>query len=343
MIMKWFVAGCFIGATAFSHAAVTVSPYFPSKATLADRVEAGKFKIHRIGNFNRGDRLLARVEVSDPLFPDVSAYILDEFDFSLVKLGKEFKRQGYSKKAAPFDIKYEAAAAGPLYLMLDNSYAALVGKNVRAQLFHMGKDPDFASTVHSMLDATYSDLEKLFVFPPFDMAVEPCGQENAFSAFKDGKVTMCSELFTSEMSKQKPGAIVAILFHEFGHTLLNLWGERNFDNEDVVDEFATVFLLRSGPVGKKALEDWVSFWLEQDSASEAQRLLIVGGKHNLSIQRARNIRTWVSNPVETTKRWNQEFYRHMTIPMLKKAIASPSIYDDVPKAKAALDARSVQN
>jgi hypothetical protein len=33
----------------------------------------------------------------------------------------------------------------------------------------------------------------------------------------------------------------------------------------------------------------------------------------------------------------------MTIPVLKKVIASPSIYDDVPKAKAALDARSAQN
>lgn len=343
MIMKWFMAGVFFVVASLSHATVTVSPYFPSKANLADRVEAGRFKILRIGNFNKGDRLLARVEVSDPLFPDVSAYILDEFDFALIKQGKEFKRQGYTKKVAPFEIKYEAPSAGPLYLMLDNSYAALVGKNVRVQLFQMGKDQDFASTVQSMLEKTYSDLEKLFVFPPFDIVVEPCGQENAFSAFKDGKVTMCSELFTSEMSKQKPGAIVAILFHEFGHTLLNLWGERNFDNEDVVDEFATVFLLRSGPLGKKALDDWVSFWLDQDSTSEAQRLLVVGGKHNLSIQRARNIRNWMSNPVETAKRWNPEFYRHMAIPMLKKAISSPSIYDDVAKAKAALDVRLAQS
>src|SRR5207302_7774215 len=79
-----------------------------------------------------------------------------------------------------------------------------------------------------------------------------------------------------------------IFFHELGHTLPNLWGYPFADNEDVADEFATVFMLLAQQQ-KAALEAAQFSDAPTKQRQDALSKLTQDDRHTLSPQRARNI------------------------------------------------------
>ena len=144
------------------------------------------------------------------------------------------------------------SAPGPYYLVIDNRFANVIDKKVVYQLVfvkHLSNEEIQAQKTD--FEKTYTGLKQTFDFKDFNIRIGPCGQVNAFSTTETGDVTICSEII-SEMSG-RPGALIAVILHELGHTLLNLWGLPNFANEDDADQFATIMLLRSGEKGKQAL------------------------------------------------------------------------------------------
>jgi hypothetical protein len=75
-----------------------------------------------------------------------------------------------------------------------------------------------------------------------------------------------------------------------------------YDNEDVADEFAAMFLAQSAP---KAIDQCIN-WLEsKDSVAEAVLQLMRGDRHAISIQRARNMKKAAERSSELKKRWNR--------------------------------------
>ncbi len=143
------------------------------------------------------------------------------------------------------------------------------------------------------------------------------------------------ELYTDLVGKKNIGALLGIILHEYGHSLLNRWGEPGAGEEDMADQFAAALLLKGGDEGRQLLMQWVEWWEQQDSVAEANHALMNGDTHSLSIQRARNLKNYAMYPEDFTRRWNKMMYRHMTVSELDKVIAKPSKTDDLDLAKQA--------
>ncbi|MEQ1668756.1 MAG: hypothetical protein ABL868_09900 [Sulfuriferula sp.] len=92
----------------------------------------------------------------------------------------------------------------------------------------------------------------------------------------------------------------------------------------------------AGDNGRQFLQQWISYWIAQDSKAEAQNQLQRSDTHTLSIQRARNIQHTINFPEDFIRRWNKMLYRHMSRDALDKIIAKPSKSDDIELAQDAL-------
>lgn len=140
-------------------------------------------------------------------------------------------------------------------------------------------------------------MEVIYELPKFKVSVRPCGTANAFSG---PDIVICTELIADLSSKDLSYAIIPILLHEVGHTLLNLWGLPGHNNEDIVDDFAAAFLAAQSP---ETLGDLIKWLDARDSKEEAVLQLVQGGRHTISIQRARNLRETLKHPEEVMRRW----------------------------------------
>ncbi|MEQ8507313.1 MAG: hypothetical protein RIB80_18480 [Rhodospirillales bacterium] len=124
----------------------------------------------------------------------------------------------------------------------------------------------------------------------------------------------------------KKGALSAIMYHELGHTLLNLWGLPGFDNEETVDEFAVVMLYLDGRQ-EYALE-FMEYFEKNNPWIEARMIIERGGRHPISSQRIRNVRRILSNPGPVIERWNRLLYPHMTVAGLENVLKTAPRYAD---------------
>ena len=106
---------------------------------------------------------------------------------------------------------------------------------------------------------------------------------------------------------KQPGALVGIVYHEVGHSLLSLWGLPGHNNEDTADEFAVQLALRT-PNEAKIIDQFASFFESGDPWMEARVMIEQGDRHSLGVQRVRNIRSALKAPKELTDRWNELTY-----------------------------------
>jgi Putative metallopeptidase len=302
-------------------------------------VPAQRLAIYELGNLEPGDAVAVQVDIANAVYKDLSVYVVDVANVALVRQNLAFRFQvGALKKVAPFRLSTKIATGGPYYLVLDNRFAAIIEKKVDYQvalLKQLSQEQIQAQKVP--LEKLYAGLKNTFAFKDFNIHVRPCGHINAFSTKATGDVTICSEIL-ADMSRQ-PGAMTAVLIHELGHTLLNLWGYPNYQNEDDADQFATIMLLRSGDKGKQALYEWMQWYARQDSRAQAQQMLSVGDTHALSVQRIRNIQASMNNSADLIKRWNNILYPNMTVDTLKSVVSHPASYDDPEAAKRELSRR----
>lgn len=296
-------------------------------------VDAQGVKLVPLGDYRTGDRASIRIGAKNALFHDITACVLTESDArAFPSINPSSCKQ---KATAPFVLNWQMDVDGKHFLLLDNRYANFVKKTISVEFSFAKKMSDEQhADLKNLFGAIQSVFDTTFENADFNLFVKPCGQANAFSNTTTADITVCSEIISQ--LQNNPGALTAIILHEFGHSLLNRWGEPGASEEDMADQFATAFLLKTGDKGREALLQWIQFWSSRDSRAEASNQLIRGDTHTLSIQRARNIQHAINFPDEITRRWNKMLYRHMKIEPLQRIIRQPQRTDDVDLAKDAL-------
>lgn len=339
--MKWHaVFAIVIAATCITVARVSadvnVVPVFTHKEPKQlIAVPPLRFVEFGLGNMEVGDLVMVDIDVLNDVYKDLSVYLVDAANIPLVRQNVLFQGQGVTKRNAPLQLQLEVASPGPQYLVLDNRFANFVEKRVVFTLEIAGRlPPSKARAMQSSLQQAYSRLRQLFEFKDFNINVKPCGQSNAYSESATGDVTICTEIL-DEMSN-RAGAMQAVILHELGHTLMNLWGLPNYANEDDADQFATVMLLRQSDTGKQSLYEWMQWYSEHDSVAQARNMLARGDTHSLSIQRIRNIQGVMQKADEFVRRWNNVLYPRMTADALKAVIEKPASFDNMELARQEL-------
>ena len=241
----------------------------------------------------------------------------------------------------PFMLQWQIEVESKHFLALDNSYASLIRKTVGVNVKYQRRlTPQDKSQLAAPFESIREVIANTFENADFDIHVKPCGTSNAYSDRRTGDITICTEIMSDMLRKRGAhGALFGTLFHEYGHSLLNRWGEPGSSEEDMADQFATVSLLRGGDKCREQLLQWIEFWTQQDSRAEAQTQLQRSSPHSLSIQRARNIQHGINFPEEISRRWNKMLYRHMTRQALEKIISQPKRMDDIDLAQDALLAK----
>lgn len=278
------------------------------------------------------------IQSDNAVYKDITAFLVDAPNANLFTQGSQYRGIGYQKALAPFTIQGSTQTTGPHYLILDNTYAAFIAKKLNVSIkaaFPMGAEQ--VQALKSSLEVMYGALKKGFIFPDFNIHVEPCGQVNAFSeSTTTGDIHICTELLDNVSRSKNKGAFTFIFLHELGHTLLGLWGLPGNNNEDVADEFATYLMLQGEATSGALLVNSLDFWRNRDSMREAINIVTKGDRHSPSIQRIRNIQENINNSVSFSKRWNRQIYPHMTPQALNEIISKPTANNDVELARSLL-------
>lgn len=334
--MKIFKVGlllaCLFNDPAFA-GTVNVSDTFIGSTAFNEVVPANQLKAIPLGSWRSGDRLAIQVGARNAVFNDITACVLTEDEARNYRSGAGCR--GRVRTMTPFLLQWQVEAEGKYFLVLDNSYANFIKKTISVDLrFRRVLTADERSRLAARFESIRAGIASTFEDADFNINVKPCGESNAYSDRKTADITICSE-FISELQGNQ-GALIATLLHEYGHSLLNRWGEPGASEEDMADQFATVSLLRVGDQGRELLLQWLQYWMQRDSRAEAQHQLTKGDTHSLSIQRARNIQQAMNFPEELTRRWNKMLYRHMARNALQQTINQPRKTDDLDLAQDAL-------
>ncbi|MDX8403999.1 MAG: DUF4344 domain-containing metallopeptidase [Mariprofundaceae bacterium] len=290
-------------------------------------VPAQRIGKYPIASLSTGSSLLVEVAPKNKLFSRLDVYVCSEQDYELFSRGQASNCIGLSKQRSVFSFQYDVQYPSTYYLVLDNRISAMVTKKADLKVtINNLLDEKRVEAFKSMLGGLSQNIQDTFVVQDFNWSLKSCGQSNAFSEQKGGHITFCSELFFELINKRMEGAIGGIIFHELGHTLLNLWGLPGWKIEETADEFALYLYYREGK--QELAMDWIS-WLDgHDSAAQARNILQHGDTHPISVQRIRNAKSILKNPGEFMARWNRLVYPHMTHTALTKIAENPQFYDD---------------
>lgn len=315
---------------------VNVADSFVGSMAMNAVIDARQLKILPLGLWRPGDKLAIQVGARNAVFNDITACILTEDE------ARNYQPRGGCrgrvKTMTPFMLQWQVEVESNHFLVLDNSYANFIKKTIGVDVkYQRMLTPQEVSRIAAPLESIRASIARTFENADFNIDVKPCGESNAYSDQRTADITICSEIM-SDMQRNS-GALTATMFHEYGHSLLNRWGEPGSSEEDMADQFATVALLRAGDKGRELLLQWIQFWAQRDSRAEAQYQLQRGDTHSLSIQRGRNIQNAMNFPEELTRRWNKMLYRHMTRQALQKIVSQPRRTDDIDLAQEALRAK----
>lgn len=175
-----------------------------------------------------------------------------------------------------------------------------ISASVGVVVYRIGKRPQqMRSLIKDIVSLPIIALDRFYTLPKLTITVAPCGSANAYSM---PDIVVCTELIADLTEKGVPNALHPILLHELAHSLLNLWGLPGYDNEDMADEFAAAFLAKWS---QNAMADFIRWFEMQDAVGEAVAQLVNGGRHSLSIQRARNMRRALEQSDVIAARWGR--------------------------------------
>ena len=318
-----------------SLAEVYVDPIFQSTSNTQITVPPGDLKIIPLGNINAGDQTAVKVIAHNKVYNDITTCIATEQEVRTYSNSRLCR--GHVRAKTPHVIKTSATEQGNHFVILDNTYAGLIQKNLTVQsITRKSLSDEEVGKIRSFFEGAQNQITENFNDSELDIHIKPCGQSNAFSNRATADITLCSELIHDMMLAKNPGALVSVLLHEYGHSLLNRWGEPGASEEDMADQFAVAIMLKGGDSGRRLLQGWIHYWTTRDSKAEALHQLTHGDTHTLSIQRARNIQNIINYPHDFSRRWNKMLYRHMKREALEKVIVKPTSTDDLDLAREAL-------
>jgi hypothetical protein len=274
----------------------------PSQTLIRETVQvaAGRAATYDF-TLSGASTLTADFRVTGVANDQIRVRLLDPPNYQLYLAGKQFLYSQGTSGSVRSSAKYtfQVPQANVYYLVLDNTGAWLLPRTVQLYVYAVLPEPtpeqiDFQNKISTL----YENMKSFFVFNDFQIAIRHCGLENAFS---NPNITICSELIESLHEQNLDQAVVFVLFHELGHTLLRSWNQPGWDNEDMADEFATA-LLTIGKQQQTALSA-AQWWASQTNEQEALAKLWLDDRHTVSPQRARNIIHWLNQENELTRRW----------------------------------------
>jgi hypothetical protein len=139
---------------------------------------------------------------------------------------------------------------------------------------------------------------------PYDVPIilTECGEVNAFYDPNDSSIVMCYELVEDTVNKFSDtfendedfetavvNSISFILYHEIGHTLVDIYGlPITGKGEDAVDQFGAILMLETWEDGREAMYSTATYWIKSGEfglITENQ----FADVHSLNIQRYYNL------------------------------------------------------
>jgi hypothetical protein len=230
-------------------------------------------------------------------------------------------------------------AKGDYFVVLDNRSGKeprMVTVTVRAARAGAGQ----TKAAEEILRKFEQQLHQLFVFDPFPIGIQQCGAPKAF--VDTSGIVLCAEyvqhlydiLKDQERTKD---ALSFSIFHEVARMLLSKWNHPFSANEEVADEFATVLMVMLNQ--KERVIAIAEYFVKNPSASETLLNLFRDDRHPLSVQRARNILSWVRDP-QLAHKWQKLLVPHMQTTLLKRLQQQPTPWTDLPLVEKELFERT---
>lgn len=276
------------------------------------------------------DKFEVNVKVHNKTYDDIDAFVCDEHQLQLLAAGASFRCHGHQRGRGTFSFEAPGAVRSKKYLVFNNSFSLLLTKKVSYQVVAIDRLGEKQKLDFLQMTTGLSDfIQENFEVPEFDISIKPCGEMNAFSERRTGNIVICTELLYHLAKKNWKGALQGIIFHEIGHSLLNLWGIPGDSNEELVDEFAIVMMHLSGDQG--VAYQMAEHFAEVDAESEALAKIYIDSRHPLSPQRVRNIKRILNNPAPIIDRWNKILYPHMTVAGLKSILGDKWTNEELAK------------
>ena len=264
----------------------------------------------------QGTVLHFEFQVDGGLTNSVTVGLLDQANLQNLKAQVPYQYLPNTEQTVRGTGKYTflVPRTGTYYLMVDNSSAWFGSRDVNVYVYALPPRPtpwsrEFQRTTQDLYDA----LKAWFIFDDFKVIYRHCGVENAFSA---PDITICLELIEGLREQGVHGAYPFVLFHELGHTLLRVWGDAQYDNEDLADEFAVMasILLDLQPNAMDAAR----WFANRTSEINAGARLWMVDRHTVSPQRAHNIIQWLNEPSDLMRRWQPRLVSRMQTEYLQR-------------------------
>lgn len=301
------------------HSAVYIEP---SRSLIRQRIDvkAGNVAAYDL-TLPRGSILAANFQVSGGINQSIKVWLLDATNYQQFMAGQQFSYfQGTSGSVRQIaSYTFNVPQTNNYNLVLDNRAALLLPRTVDLYVYALLPEPDSDQIeLKKNLETSYQQLKSMFVFDDFQISIRHCGVANAFS---NPNITICTEILEQLHDQNADEATAFVFFHELGHSMMGLWGLPLSDNEDVADEFATVWLIlgRQQEAALKAAK----YWASQTSEQEAMSKLFVDDRHTISPQRARNIIRWLNKDDDLVRRWMKIMIPNMQTAALRQMLNDP--------------------
>ena len=291
--------------------------------TLNVDVAPGKWKGVRLRNLPKDAVVAVKVQSSG----EILVALVDSGDYLRYSHSDRSLFIGRIEKRLSFSVSIRAA--GDHYLMFDNR-SGKDPKSVRATIHAARSREDQIETADKILSEFERQLHQIFVFDPFPIRVEQCGEPKAF--VDTSGIVLCTEyvqhLYDALGNRQMAqNALAFSIFHEVGRILLSKWNHPSSAKQDTADEFATVLM-----VMVKQNEQAVAlseYFIKNPSAPKAIMKLLRDDRHPLSVQRARKVLGWLKDS-QLVLKWQKILVPHMQTPLLKKLRQHPTSWTDLP-------------
>lgn len=307
----------------------------------ADVVKNTWYKV-RLSNMHQGTLLDAKLEANG--FFDV--LILNEKDFK--NFPKIQRPLVHSKKLNQHRFSVEVPRSGSYYLVITNQYGDKdkhISLSIKASLDEQKIariKSAFAkkSELEKKMSKINVSLQKVFIFDDISFHILKCGKQNLFST--NNRVILCTEFVKKiqerlSLKSQIKDVMLFAIIHEISHILLQQWQYPFFNNEDVVDELATVLLKMTN--NSNAIQVTAEFFKKSEIEKEFQKKKIINDRHPLSVQRARNLLVWDAD-TSLIKRWQPILLPRIETSFLQYLLKSQSRWFDKAEIKQVLSTRA---
>lgn len=288
-------------------------------ASVSTEVAAGKWTGTRFRNLPQGASLAIELTVDG----DVTVMLLDEQSYR--RLPAVHRPLFHAKTGDRIAFSIVIPKTGHYYAVIDNRAGDTARQftiDVKAAAAGAHKNRQ-ARAVDVQLGTITDTLRQAFVFDSLVIRAAECGGPSAFSGANP--VIICSETARELVEilgdqRKAADALMFMLLHEVGHVLLRQWEYPFHNNEEVVDEFATVLMVMF--MGEKRVRSQAEYFASANPTSEVRQKLTTDNRHQLSLQRARNTLNWVDDP-KLVYNWQPVMVPHMQTAFLERLKDQP--------------------